>query len=298
MPLSPISKAWAQIHLCVLLWGFTAILGKLITLSATALVWWRMLIVTAALACVPSVWRGIANLTPKLFAAYAGIGMLVSLHWLAFYAAIKLSNASVAVTCIAMSPVFLALVEPLLTSRKFKLQEMLLGIAVVPAVALVVGGTPTNMRLGIVVGVLAAALVAVFGALNKRFVEQADPLTVTAIEMGAGTLLLTAIGPMLVSAAMFALPNAHDLALLMILALLCTLLPFALSLLALRHLTAFGAQLAVNLEPVYAILLAIPLLGEQRELTLQFYIGVAAIMAVVLANPYLTRQYSSAVRRA
>jgi drug/metabolite transporter (DMT)-like permease len=287
--MNPTNKAWAQIHFCVLLWGFTAILGKLITLSAAALVWWRMLLVTAVLACVPSVWRGLTNLTPKLFAAYAGVGMLVALHWLAFYAAIKLSNASVAVTCIAMGPVFLALVEPLLTARKFKIREMLLGIAVVPAVALVVGGTPTNMRLGIVVGVIAAALVAVFSALNKRLVEQADPLTVTAIEMGAGTLLLTVIGPLLVADAMFALPTAHDTVLLMILAFVCTLLPFALSLVALRKLTAFGAQLAVNLEPVYAILLAIPLLGEQRELTWQFYAGVVAIMAVVLIHPYLTR---------
>jgi drug/metabolite transporter (DMT)-like permease len=188
-----------------------------------------------------------------------------------------------------LGPVFLALVEPLVTSRKIELQEMLLGIAVVPAVALVVGGTPTNMRLGIAVGVIAAALVAVFSALNKRLVEQADPLTVTAIEMGAGTLLLTAIGPLLVADTLFALPTSNDTVLLMILAFVCTLLPFALSLVALRTLTAFGAQLAVNLEPVYAILLAIPLLGEQRELTLQFYIGVAAIMAVVFIHPYTKR---------
>lgn len=290
MPLSSTNKAWAQIHFCVLLWGFTAILGKLITLPAASLVWWRMLIVTAALACLPRVWRGIAKLSPQLLAAYAGAGMLVALHWLAFYAAIKLANASVAATCIALGPVFLAVVEPLLTARRFKLQEMLLGIAVVPAVALVVGGTPTNMRLGIAVGALAAALVAIFSALNKRLVEQSDPLTITAIEMGAGTLLLTAIGPLLVRESMFALPTAHDTTLLVILAFVCTLLPFALSLVALRKLTAFGAQLAVNLEPVYAILLAIPLLGEQRELTLQFYGGVAAIMAVVLIYPYFGRE--------
>jgi len=295
MPLSPTNKAWAQIHFCVLLWGFTAILGKLITLPAVALVWWRMLIVSAVLACVPRVWRGIAMLTPKLFAIYVGIGVLVSLHWLAFYGAIKLSNASVAATCIAISPVFLAWLEPLLTSRRFKLHEMILGIAVVPAVALVVGGTPTNMRLGIVVGVIAAALVAVFGSLNKRYVEQADPLTVTAIEIGAGTLFLTAVGPTMASeASVFTVPNSHDALLLSILALVCTLFPFALSLAALRKLSAFDAQLAVNLEPVYAVLLAIPLLGEQRELTWQFYTGVAAIIVVVLIHPYLTRDKRAA----
>jgi drug/metabolite transporter (DMT)-like permease len=289
--MTPTTKAWAQIHFCVVLWGFTAILGKLITLPAAALVWWRMLIVSAVLACVPTVWRGIARLEPKLIAIYAGIGVLVALHWLAFYGAIKLSNASVAATCIATAPVFLAWIEPLFTAHKFNARELLLGIVVVPAVALVVGGTPGNMRLGIVAGIVAAALCALFGALNKRFVEQAAPLTVTAIEIGAGAMFLSAVGPLIVSdASQFSLPNNHDALLLIVLALVCTLLPYALSLVALRKLSAFGAQLAINLEPVYAVLLAIPMLGEQRELHWQFYAGVTAIMMVVLIHPYLTQE--------
>jgi drug/metabolite transporter (DMT)-like permease len=285
MALSPASRAWIQIHFCVALWGFTAILGKLITLPAPALVWWRMLMVTLALCLVPRVWRGIRQLPGKQILIYAGIGTLVALHWLAFYGAIKLSNASVAVTCIAMSPVFLALFEPLFTGRKFDNRELLLAIAVVPAVALVVGGTPTEMHLGIVVGVIAAALVAVFGSLNKRYVERADPLTVTAVEIAAGTLLLTLIVPLGDATDPFALPSLHDATLLVILSMVCTLLPFALSLVALRHLTAFSAQLVVNLEPVYAILLAIPLLQEQRELDAKFYVGVAILLVAVVIHP-------------
>src|SRR5690349_2527388 len=118
------TRAWLQIHFCVLLWGFTAILGKLITLPAPALVWWRMLIVSVALLAVPQVWRGIGKLGARLVAIYAGIGALVALHWLAFYGAIKLSNASVAATCIATGPVFLAWIEPLLTGRKFNPREL------------------------------------------------------------------------------------------------------------------------------------------------------------------------------
>lgn len=288
--MSPSSRAWLQIHFCVLLWGFTAILGKLISLPAVQLVWWRMLLVSAALLLVPRVWRGLLALPWKLIAIYTGIGVLVALHWLAFYAAIKLSNASVAATCMATGPLFLAWIEPLIASRKFNRREVWLGVLAIPAVALVVGGTPDSMRLGIVVGVIAAALVAVFGALNKRYVERADPLTVTSIEMIAGVLLFTLIGPAIMGdAPMFTWPSARDFGWLVALAYGCTLLPFALSLVALRHLTAFGAQLAVNLEPVYAILLAIPLLGEQRELNWQFYLGVAAILAVVFAYPLLSR---------
>ncbi|HEY2623482.1 MAG TPA: EamA family transporter, partial [Dyella sp.] len=117
--MQPVTKARWQIHFCVLLWGFTAILGKLITLPALPLVWWRMLLVVAALFLFPSVWRGLKAMPSRLRWAYAGIGVLVSLHWLTFYAAIKLANASVAATCIALGPVFLSLVEPWIARRKF-----------------------------------------------------------------------------------------------------------------------------------------------------------------------------------
>lgn len=288
-------RAYWQIHFCVLLWGFTAILGKLISLPALALVVWRMLLVTAVLALVPRVWRGLARLPRRTLAIYAGIGVIVALHWLTFYGAIKLANASVAATCIALSPVFLALVEPLLTSKRFEPRELALGIAVVPGVALVVGGVPTGMHMGVAVGALSALLVAIFGSLNKRYIEHSDPLTVTALELGAGALFLFAIG--LVVPALgdpLPMPSLHDAGLLVLLALACTLLPFALSLVALRQLSAYSAQLAINLEPVYAILLAIPLLGEQRELSPQFYLGVAIILLAVIVHPWTRRREPAA----
>lgn len=285
------TRAHWQIHFCVLLWGFTAILGKLITLPALALVVWRMLLVTAVLALVPRVWRGLAALPRRQLGSYAGIGVLVALHWLTFYASIKLANASVAATCIALAPVFLALTEPAITGKRFDARELALGIAVVPGVALVVGGVPAGMRLGVVVGALSALLVAIFGALNKRHVERADPLTVTAVELGFGGLFLLGFGLLLPALGdPLPLPGARDGALLVLLALACTLLPFALSLVALRALSAYSAQLAINLEPVYAILLAIPLLGEQRELSPQFYAGVAIVLGAVLVHPWLRRR--------
>lgn len=294
MTMAPIptrAKAQWQIHFCVVLWGFTAILGKLITLSALPLVWWRMLIVTAALLLIPRVWRGLRALSPRLLFAYIGIGVLVSLHWLTFYGAIKLANASVAATCIALAPVFLALAEPALTRKRFEPRELLLGIAVVPGVALVVGGIPAAMRIGVAVGALSALFVACFAALNKRMVEHADPLTVTWLELGAGALFLTLLAPLLPHAGpAFVLPDLHDALLLLALALACTLLPFALSLVALRQLSAFTVQLAVNLEPVYAILLAILLLGEQHQLNPLFYLGVAIILGAVFTHPLISRR--------
>jgi len=288
--MTPTGKAQWQIHFCVILWGFTAILGKLITLQALALVWWRMLIVVAALALVPTVWRGLRAMPLRLIAAYAGIGCLVALHWLTFYAAIKLANASVAATCMGVGPAFLALVEPWLTGRRFDARELALGVLVIPGVVLVAGGVPASMHLGLGVGILSALLVALFGALNKRLVEHADPLTVTGVELGAGTLLLTALAPLLPhDGPLLPIPDLHDLILLLILSIGCTLLPYTVALAALRKLSAFYVQLATNLEPIYAIALAIVLLGEQRELGLMFYLGVAIILLSVFAHPLLAR---------
>lgn len=296
MPMTAATRAQLQIHACVLLWGFTAILGKLITLPALPLVVWRMAIVVAALALVPAVWRGLRAMPARLRWAYAGIGALVGLHWLTFYGSIKLSNASIAATCIALGPVFLAFVEPVITRRRFDPRELLLGLAVVPGVALVVGGVPAGMRDGIVAGAVSAFLVAIFGSLNKRLVEHGDPLTLTGLELGSGALVLALLSPLLFAwtdafgTELAVLPDLRDAILLVVLALFCTLLPFALAFVALRHMSAFAAQLAINLEPVYAIVLAVILLDEQRELTPQFYLGVAVIVAAVLVHPRLVRR--------
>jgi len=279
--LRPDTRARWQIHFCVVLWGFTAILGKLITLDAPTLVAWRMSIVAGALLLAPPMWKRLALLSPRLIAIYAGIGVVVALHWLTFYAAIKLANASVAASCLALCPVFLALLEPWIAKRSHRPAELWLGILVVPGVVLVVGGTPDAMNGGIAIGILSAFFVAIFGALNKRFIHRADALTVTWIEMTAGALCVTAALPLLGSPYPVSLPGTSDTLYLLALALGCTLLPFVMALQALKLLSAFETQLAVNLEPVYTILLAMLLFGEQHELGLGFYAGVAIILAVV-----------------
>ena len=294
-PLTSATRAQLQIHFCVLLWGFTAILGKMITLAALPLVLWRMLLVVAALALLPPVWRGLRGMSPRLALAYCGIGVLVALHWLTFYGAIKLANASVGATCIALATPMTALVEPWLARTRFSMRELLLGVAVLPGVALVVGGVPVSMRLGIGIGVVSALLVALFGSLNKRLVEHADPLAVTALELGAGTVALALLAPLVplllpaLAGPLLVWPAARDAWLLLVLALACTLLPFTLALYALRHMSAFAAQLATNLEPVYAIVLAALLLGEQHELSATFYAGAAIILGAVFVHPLIGR---------
>jgi len=284
-------KAFWQIHFCVLLWGFTAILGKLITLPAQSLVVWRMLLVSVFLAVLPRVWQGLRVLPPRLIAIYAGIGVIVALHWLTFYGAIKLANASVAVSCLALGSIFTAIIEPMLTGKPHARSEILLGLMVIPGVYLLIGGVPLSMHLGIAVGILSSLLTAVFATLNKRYVHEADPESVTFIEMSVGALALAGASALYFGVdATFIRPDLYNFSLLLVLAILCTLLPFILSLHALRHISAFSTQLALNLEPVYAIVIAALWLKEYQELTPQFYVGAAVILSAVFVQPLLLRK--------
>jgi drug/metabolite transporter (DMT)-like permease len=293
-PQKPDLTALVQIHLCVVLWGFTAILGKAITLRALPLVWWRMTLVAAALLLLPTFWKGLSKLSPRLIATYLGIGVIVAVHWISFYGSIKLSNASVAATCMALAPVFVAFIEPVLVGRHFDMRELFFGIAVIPGVMLVVGGIPSQMRIGLAVGILSALLAAIFGTLNKRYIQYVGALTVTGLEMAAGVVCLTLLAFALpASDPVLVKPNAHDTVLLVVLAMGCTLLPFALSLVALRQLSAFTTALAVNMEPVYAIFLAIVFLGEQRELYPGFYLGVAIVFIVVFSHARRARSWQN-----
>jgi drug/metabolite transporter (DMT)-like permease len=286
--MSPTTKAQLQIHFCVLLWGFTAILGRLISLPALPLVFWRMALVAATLAFVPRVWRECRAMPGRTLLAFAGVGALLALHWLTFYLSIKWSNASVGATCQALTPVFLSFVEPLLTRRRFDPRDLVLGVAAVVGVVVVLGGIPTGMRSGVAIGVLSTVLVAIFSAINKRLIHHADALAVTAVEIAAGAALMAALtGFIPQEGPAFPIPGGRDAALLVVLALGCTLLPYWLHLVALRHLSAFWVSLATNLEPVYSILLAIPLLGEHHDLEPRFYVGVALILVAVIAYPLL-----------
>jgi drug/metabolite transporter (DMT)-like permease len=282
-------RARWSLHLCVLLWGFTAILGKLITLPTGALVVWRMGLVAALLALWPRVWRGIDAISRVQILRYAAIGVVIALHWLAFYGSIRLANASVAVGCVALGSVFAAIIEPLITGRSHERAELLLGLLVIPGMALLVGGVPLSMYLGVAVGVLSALLAALFAALNKRYATDDPPEAVTLIQMTAGAVAI-ALGASIVFGVdqTLRLPDAPDLGWLLVLAVACTLLPFMLWLQALRHVSAFTTQLTLNLEPVYAIVLAALLFHEYRQLTPSFYAGVAVIIATVFLQPWLT----------
>lgn len=286
---SLLRNPFAQIHLCVILWGFTAILGKVITLNAIPLVFWRVLIVSACLLLWFPVWRSLLRMRRHDVLVSVGAGVIVTLHWLAFYGSIKLANASVAATCIALAPVFLSLIEPLWAKRPIDRRELVLAGISVPGVAMVVGGIPATMLGGFALGALAAFLVAIFSIINKHLAMRVPALALTALEMSSGTLFLAVLIPLWpLLGSPFVVPAGSDLTWLMVLAIVCTLLPFSLSVVALRKMSAFSAQLAVNMEPVYAVVLAALLLDESRDLRWPFYVGVVVIVGAVVIHSRAT----------
>jgi drug/metabolite transporter (DMT)-like permease len=279
------------IHLCVLLWGFTAILGKLITLSAIPLVFWRVLIVSLCLLFWLPIWQQMARMTRRDLGITVLNGAIITIHWLFFYGAIKAANASVAATCLALAPVFLSIIEPLWRKQAFVARDLMIAFMALPGVALVVGGVPSEMMTGLFFGVMAALLAAIFSLISKGLAVRVPALCLTTVQMSTGAVLLGLLIPFwTLLGDGFSLPQQQDLFWLVILAIACTLVPFTLANVALRKISAFSVQLAVNLEPVYTILLAALLLGEGAELGWTFYAGVTLILGAVLWHVRLHRK--------
>lgn len=285
-------RAYLALHFCVLIWGFTAILGKLITLQALPLVWWRVLICCAALLAIMPIAQ-VRNMSKKQFTQLFSIGILVGIHWLCFYGAIKIANASVGVASMATTSFFAAFAEPLIMKQKIKWYELALGALILPGMALVVGTIDWTMRAGLAVGIVGALLAAIFTALNKRVLENnpPPPLAMSLAELSGGLFITSiAILPMLwYKPDMPWMLYGWDWTWIMVLSLVCTLLPYYLTLLAMRHVTAFATNLTINLEPIYGVLLAAVLFREDKVVGTNFYLGMVIILLAVFSHPFLKK---------
>lgn len=284
-------KAYLQLHLAVFLFGFTAILGKLITLEQTALVWNRLWIAVLGLIFIPGVIKGIRNIKKSNLLKFSGIGVLVALHWLTFYGSIKVGNsASVTLACLATSALFTSILEPLITKSKFQKVEMLLGLFVIVGIYFL-SGVGEAYYWAIVIGITSAFLASLFSTLNKKYITGQNTLSVSTIELTAGFIFISLCYPILQN--IFPqpqwLPTGNDWWWLIVLGLLCTSLAFALALEALKEISAFISNLSINLEPVYGILLAIWFLNEDAQLNFDFYLGTSIILLAVILHPIITK---------
>lgn len=287
-------RTYLELHFAVFLWGFTAILGQLIQLSSLSIVWWRVFLTSLAILLTSKTWSIVRKMPRGLVIRYVGIGCVIMVHWLTFYGAVKLSNASVALIAMATTSLFSSILEPFMLKSKVLWYEVALGLVIVPAMIFVAGTLPEKMTLGLCVGLTSALLQTIFSILNKKMVTQSDPLSITLLELGGGWLFLCLCMPFYFyfdKNAVFLPPSVSDWFYLLVLAFLCTNLAFWLGIRTLRHLSAFASNLTINLEPVYGILLAVLILKENKELSPSFYIGAAVILAAVLSHPLLKSKF-------
>lgn len=293
MKLTSENRAYLELHIAVILFGLTAILGDLIELSAVVLVWWRVLLTSLSLVIILLLWKIPLFPSKRLLLIYGGIGAIVGLHWITFYGAVKLSNASITLVCMATASFFTAFLEPMIMKRKLIPLELIVGLLIIPGMMLIVNDLSYDMKIGMGVGLISSFLAALFATLNKKYINEAASLTITFVEMSAAWLFLCCVVPFVYAnnKDLVFMPNQMDWFYMAILVLLCTTLAYLLALRSLKHLSAFASNLVVNLEPVYGILLAIVILKEHKELTPTFYAGVAIIIGVVCAYPYFKKRF-------
>jgi len=286
-------RAYLELHVAVFLFGFTAILGDLIQLSAVVIVWWRVLLTSISLLSLVRVGQLLRSLPKQTLLQFMGIGVLVALHWVAFYGAIKLANASITLICMATTSFFTSFLEPLIMRHRLRWYEILLGLLIIPGMVLIVNSTEAEMNAGILVGLSAAFLASLFATFNKKMVGKSDEMSITFLELGSAWAFLSLVLPVYIwySSEPVAVqpPMLSDWVYLLLMALLCTTLAYVLALRSLRHLSAFASNLTVNLEPVYGIFLAWILLRENEELSNGFYLGVLLILLVVFSYPLIRR---------
>ena len=275
-------KAFLQLHLAVLLAGFTAIFGKLITLNEGVLTSYRMLLSAVILGLFLFFKKELQILSLKNTLQLFGVGAIISLHWVLFYGSIKYANVSVSVTCLSTIGFFTSLFEPLIRRRKIDLIEVSLGLLAVAGIYLIFNFYP-EYKTGIIFGIISAMLASIFPIINKEILVDFPPNTVTLYEMSGGFLALCFILPLYLHffPAKYFIPTPSDFWWLMVLAGLCTVYAFNLSLQALKHISAFTTNLTYNFEPIYSIILAFIIFKENQFLGPGFYMGFALILLAI-----------------
>lgn len=290
--LNPTKRAYLELHLAVFLFGFTGILGKLISLPETTLVWWRMFFATLGfLVFYRTIRQNLRHQTFSVFWKLAGIGVLVALHWICFFGSIKYSNVSIALVCFATTTFFTALLEPVLLKKPLQWHELLLSLLIIPGMYFVVQGIQTGMWVGIFLGFLGALLAAIFSILNKKHIGKIDAVTISAIQLGSGWLFLSLLMPfyLYVDTQANFLPTFQDIGYLLILGWVCTTFAYVLSVRVLKIISAFIVNLTISLEPIYSIILAFFIFQEYEQLGNHFYIGALIIIGAVFVHPLISR---------
>lgn len=277
-------KALLQMHLAVLLWGFTGVLGEEISLDAVVTVWYRMFLTAIFMFAIVYYRKEWVPISKKDRLRLAYIGCLMAVHWVAFFGSIKLANVSIALICMSTAGIFTSLLDPFVNDTKHNIYELFIGLLGIIGVFIIYRAQQVYAW-GVLSGLAAAILASWFTVLNKKIAGKYPARTMVLYEMGTGWLLLCILIPVFIGVSgeyTKLIPANIDWLWLIILSLCCTVWAQYLALTALKHISSFTASLSVNLEPVYGILLAFVIYKEYNQLDTDFYIGMTIIMISVL----------------
>lgn len=280
-------KNYLHLHLIVFIWGFTAVLGKLITIDAIPLVWYRMGIATILIYLYIGTRKYSLKISKKGLIWMIVGGITIALHWVTFFQAIKVSNVSVTLATMSTASFFTAILEPIWYGRKIIVYEIVFGIIIIFGLYIIFQ-VETDYLYGILLALISSFLSVVFTLINGKLTTYQKPSVISFYELGTGVLLLTGFLALKndFSLEFFKL-SGSDWVYIGILASICTAYAFIASVKIMRYITPYTVVLTVNLEPVYGIVLAFFILGEDEKMQPMFYVGALIIILTVIGNGIL-----------
>lgn len=277
----------------VLILGFTGIFGKLISLNTIELVWYRMLIAFITLFTFLAFKKELTKIKKKDFFGLLFVGSLVAVHWFFFFESIKVSNVSVAVVCLSTASFFSAMIEPFFLKRKPKFYEYILGIVVFVTLFLMLEAE-TKYTMGYIYGIIASFLGTLFTLYNAKYINRLEASKITMVEMLAGVIIFSILMLINKEIGISNLKiNINDFVYLFLLGTICTAAVFVWMVEIMKYISPYSLIMAINLEPIYSIVLALIIFSESEHMNLSFYIGASVIILVVFLESYLKNKIKS-----
>lgn len=274
------------LHFTVLIWGFTGVLGELITVSALHLVWYRVLIAAVSLVLY-YLFTKRSLLVPKdQLLQYLGVGVIVGLHWVLFFHAIKVSTVSVTLVTLSSVTLFTAILEPIINRKRISIADVIVGLVIIFGIYLIFK-FEFKYFWGIVYGLSCAFCASIFSILNARMVKKGSPTTITLYEMVGAWIGVSLIMLFTGDFDEQMILSQSDLLYLLLLGVVCTAIAYVLGVAVMRELSAFTVALTTNMEPVYGIILALLIFGQKEAMSTGFYFGAVIVLAAVFVYPYL-----------
>ncbi|MGE5356519.1 MAG: DMT family transporter [Deltaproteobacteria bacterium] len=284
------SKSFVYLHISVFLFGFTAILGDLISINFISIVWWRSFITVFIFLFIIRMSKLFRYFSLKNILQHLFIGFLLGVHWLGFYGAIKIANPTIALIALSSSSLITALAEPLINRKvKWSRTDIIFGLLIIPGFILIFNNTSSLQKTGLLIGLGATLLGSIYSILNKKWLVAGHEFKMSFIHLFSVWVLMSVIfaGFSNLMNMKLEIPVGIDWFYFAIFTVICTLLSYFLYLKSMIHLNAFDVSLAFNMEPIYGILMAAFLLQDYKNLSSMVYIGMLFITAIVFLDLFI-----------